>query len=147
MQQELREVCMGATGPLAPSAFPKGDNLFEWVATIKGVPGTVYDGLKYKLSMSFPPEYPYSAPTVRFITPCFHPNVDQFGAICIDILKEKWSAAYSVMSVLLSLQTLLGDPNNNSPLNTQAAEMWDNQEEFKTVLHAKYNQQAKSKSS
>jgi ubiquitin-conjugating enzyme E2 C len=61
----------------------------------------------------------------------YHPNVDTHGNICLDILKEKWSAVYNVQTVLLSLQSLLGEPNNDSPLNLAAAEMWDKKEEFK----------------
>ena len=53
-------------------------------------------------------DYPYKAPTVKFETACFHPNVDTFGNICLDILKEKWSAAYSVHSLLVSIRSLLG---------------------------------------
>lgn len=60
---------------------------------------------------------------MRFETACFHPNVDQHGNICLDILKEKWSAAYSVRTVLLSIQSLLGEPNNDSPLNAYAAKV------------------------
>ena len=41
---------------------------------------------------------------VRFETAIFHPNVDTHGNICLDILKEKWSAAYSVRTILLSIQ-------------------------------------------
>ena len=67
----------------------------------------VYEGLKYKLTFDFPSSYPYSAPTVKFETPCFHPNVDLYGNICLDILKEKWSALYDVRTVLLSIQSLL----------------------------------------
>ena len=69
------------------TAFPDGDNLFHWVATVVGGKGTVYDGLRYKLSLTFPSRYPYTAPTVKFITPCYHPNVDNQGNICLDILK------------------------------------------------------------
>ena len=68
----------------------------------------VYEDLVYKLSLEFPSTYPYSPPTVRFVTPCFHPNVDMAGNICLDILKEKWSALYDVRSILLSIQSLLG---------------------------------------
>jgi ubiquitin-conjugating enzyme E2 C len=71
------------------TAFPEGDNLFEWVGTIKGSEGTVYEGLSYKLSLKFPSDYPYSAPTIKFTTACFHPNVDQYGNICLDILKVR----------------------------------------------------------
>ena len=49
----------------------------------------------------------------------YHPNIDMSGNICLDVLKEKWTAAYSMQSVLLSLQSLLGEPNTRSPLNAQ----------------------------
>lgn len=68
----------------------------------------VYEGLSYRLSLEFPSSYPYTAPTVKFITTCFHPNVDLHGNICLDILKEKWSASYDVRAILLSIQSLLG---------------------------------------
>lgn len=54
--------------------------------------------------------------------------MDTQGNICLDILKDKWSAVYSVQTVLLSIQSLLEEPNNNSPLNAQAAEMWNRKE-------------------
>lgn len=146
------------------SAFPDGDNLFHWVATITGAEGTVYEGLSYKLTLTFPSSYPYSPPVVKFTTPCYHPNVDDQGNICLDILKvsqdsvplpvvttsltvfqEEWSALYDVRTILLSLQSLLGgkqrascaiypltsllitEPNNSSPLNVEAAELWSDQ--------------------
>lgn len=103
------------------SAFPDGDNLFNWVGTIQGPAETPYKGLSYKIQMNFPSDYPFSAPTIFFDTPIFHPNVDINGAICLDILKvfltmfrylkylqDKWSAVYNIQTILLSLQSLLG---------------------------------------
>ncbi|KAH8108468.1 ubiquitin-conjugating enzyme E2 [Phellopilus nigrolimitatus] len=121
------------------SAFPKTDaNLFEWVGTIEGAPATVYAGLTFKISIAFPPNYPYVPPAIRFDTPCYHPNVDLNGNICLDILQDKWSAVYSVHTILLSLQSLLGEPNNASPLNTDAANLWTKQDEFKAQLMKHY---------
>lgn len=120
------------------SAFPDGDNLFKWVGTITGPASTVYEGLSYRLSLEFPSSYPYTAPTVKFITTCFHPNVDLHGNICLDILKEKWSASYDVRAILLSIQSLLGEPNNDSPLNGHAAELWANQTAYKKHLLEHY---------
>jgi len=93
------------------SAFPDGENLFTWIGTISGPKDSVYETLKFKLSFQFPNSYPYTAPVVKFITPCFHPNVDTNGNICLDILKDKWSALYDVRTVLLSIQALLGQLN------------------------------------
>ncbi|KAF9505687.1 hypothetical protein BS47DRAFT_1334253 [Hydnum rufescens UP504] len=130
LSNELMQLTMASTPGL--SAFPKSDsNLFEWIATIDGPPETYYAGQRFKLSINFPETYPYVAPAVVFISPCFHPNVAlPGGQICLDILKEKWSAIYSVHTILLSIQSLLGEPNNDSPLNTEAAELWTDKKGF-----------------
>ena len=78
--------------------------MFHWVGTVAGVADTPYSGHSYKLSIEFTADYPYKAPVIKFTTPIFHPNVDVHGNICLDILKEKWSATYSVKTVLISLQ-------------------------------------------
>ncbi|XP_063490301.1 ubiquitin-conjugating enzyme E2 C isoform X1 [Symphalangus syndactylus] len=132
LQQELMTLMM--SGDKGISAFPESDNLFKWVGTIHGAAGTVYEDLRYKLSLEFPSGYPYNAPTVKFLTPCYHPNVDTQGNICLDILKEKWSALYDVRTILLSIQSLLGEPNIDSPLNTHAAELWKNPTGESSVL-------------
>ncbi|KAJ3572810.1 hypothetical protein NP233_g2831 [Leucocoprinus birnbaumii] len=138
LSNELMTLMMSSSPGI--SAFPKNDgNLFEWVGTIEGPAETIYAGLTFKISISFPSNYPYVAPTIKFETPCFHPNFDiNSGAICLDILQDKWSAVYSVQTILLSLQSLLGEPNNASPLNPEAASLWDNPETFKTQLMKHY---------
>ncbi|KAJ7756807.1 ubiquitin-conjugating enzyme/RWD-like protein [Mycena maculata] len=156
LTNELMTLMMSSSPGI--SAFPKNDgNLFEWAGTIEGPAETIYAGLTFRISISFPPNYPYVAPAIKFDTPCFHPNVDiASGAICLDILqvgrtprvfvalthdptiKDKWSAVYSVQTILLSLQSLLGEPNNASPLNTDASAVWDTPEVFKTQLMKHY---------
>jgi ubiquitin-conjugating enzyme E2 C len=69
------------------SAFPEGDDIFHWRGTINGSSGTVYTGMVYKLSLSFNTDYPFKPPKVKFENPCFHPNVDLHGNICLDILQ------------------------------------------------------------
>ncbi|ELW48231.1 Ubiquitin-conjugating enzyme E2 C [Tupaia chinensis] len=132
------------SGDKGISAFPESDNLFKWIGTIHGAAGTVYEDLRYKLSLEFPSGYPYNAPTVKFLTPCYHPNVDTQGNICLDILKDKWSALYDVRTILLSIQSLLGEPNIDSPLNTHAAELWKNPTAFKKYLQETYSKQVSS---
>eukprot|EP00656_Telonema_subtile_P028409 TRINITY_DN3083_c0_g1_i2.p1 TRINITY_DN3083_c0_g1~~TRINITY_DN3083_c0_g1_i2.p1 ORF type:complete len:188 (-),score=35.77 TRINITY_DN3083_c0_g1_i2:284-847(-) len=146
LQQELMQLMM--SGDDSVSAFPEGDNLFHWIGTIAGSKDSVYDGLSYKLSLKFPSGaggacYPYAPPVVKFETACFHPNVDQHGNICLDILKDKWSACYNIRTILLSIQSMLGDPNNESPLNGYAAALWDNQTEFRSTLLRKYEEDQK----
>ncbi|ONK67514.1 uncharacterized protein A4U43_C05F830 [Asparagus officinalis] len=136
LQSELMSLMM--CGDPGISAFPEGDNIFCWKGTITGSKATVYEGMIYKLSLSFPTDYPFKPPKVKFDTSCFHPNVDVFGNICLDILQDKWSSAYDVRTILLSIQSLLGEPNNDSPLNAQAAALWVNQEEFRKMVEKLY---------
>lgn len=75
------------SGDSGISAFPEEDNLFNWKGTISGSKDTVFEGTEYKLSLSFPNDYPFKSPKVKFETSCFHPNVDVFGNICLDILQ------------------------------------------------------------
>lgn len=110
LQNELMELMLSSTPGI--SAFPSSpSDLLSWTATIAGPAETPYASLVLKLSFAFPQNYPYAPPMVLFMTPIYHPNVDFSGRICLDILKDKWSAVYNVRSVLLSLQSLLGEPN------------------------------------
>ena len=109
LQSELMTLMMSSTPGI--SAFPSSNSLLVWTATLLGPTDTPYADLTFKLSFNFPSNYPYAPPTVLFKTPIYHPNVDFSGRICLDILKDKWSAVLNVQSVLLSLQSLLGEPN------------------------------------
>jgi len=132
LKKELKEIMLSCDKTI--TAFPDEDNTFKWNGKIKGPVDSAYEGLAYRLSITFPENYPYQAPTIKFLTPCFHPNVDAAGNICLDTLKEHWSSCNSVLSVLLSIQSLLQDPNVDSPLNTQAASLWSKQNEYKKTL-------------
>ena len=67
-------------------------------------------------------------PKVRFLTKIYHPNVDKLGRICLDILKDKWSPALQIRTVLLSVQALMSAPNPDDPLDNGVAEVWKNDE-------------------
>ena len=79
LQKELMDLMV--SGVEGISAFPNDDNLFEWMASMQGAAGTAYEGLDFKLTLKFGPNYPFEPPVVTFNTPCFHPNVDCHGTI------------------------------------------------------------------
>jgi ubiquitin-conjugating enzyme E2 C len=137
LQKELLDLMMSSEKGV--SAFPEADNLFKWIATIEGPNDTLYQGLKFKLSLEFTTKYPYVPPVVQFITTCFHPNIDSDGNICLDILKEKWTVLYDIRTILISIQSLLNEPNLDSPLDPLAASLWPKQSLFKETMLSKYD--------
>lgn len=74
---------------------------------------TVFEGTDYKLSLSFPTDYPFKPPKVKFETSCFHPNVDVYGNICLDILQVR---LFVIMSFSFNVIVLIYDVFNVSNL-------------------------------
>ena len=105
------------------SIGPHVDDMYKWDVILIGAKDTLYEGGIYKLLITFTKDYPFVAPSVKFLTKIFHPNISEDGNICLDILKYNWSAAYSVSNIILSILLLLSEPNANDPLNSAAAKL------------------------
>jgi ubiquitin-conjugating enzyme E2 A len=92
---------------------------------------TPWEGGTFKLTLEFTEEYPNKPPKVKFVTKMFHPNVYASGQICLDILQNQWSPIYDIAAILTSIQSLLTDPNPNSPANVEAAKLYqENRREY-----------------
>lgn len=110
------------------SAVPSESNARLFSVVIAGPEESPYASGQFKLELFLPEDYPMAPPKVRFLTRIYHPNIDRLGRICLDILKDKWSPALQIRTVLLSIQALLSAPNPDDPLNNEAAELWKSQE-------------------
>lgn len=121
--------------PANCSAGPKGDDLFSWQATIMGPADSPFSGGVYNLNIQFPNDYPFKPPKIHFTTRIYHPNINSSGGICLDILKENWSPALTIAKVLLSICSLLTDPNPDDPLVPEIANIYKKNK-------AKYNKNA-----
>lgn len=106
------------------SAVPDEQNARYFHVIVFGPEDSPFEGGLFKLELFLPEDYPMSAPKVRFITKIYHPNIDRLGRICLDILKDKWSPALQIRTVLLSIQALLSAPNPDDPLANDVAELW-----------------------
>eukprot|EP01004_Peranema_trichophorum_P009583 NODE_8330_length_688_cov_97.883186_g7708_i0.p1 GENE.NODE_8330_length_688_cov_97.883186_g7708_i0~~NODE_8330_length_688_cov_97.883186_g7708_i0.p1 ORF type:complete len:192 (+),score=47.65 NODE_8330_length_688_cov_97.883186_g7708_i0:54-578(+) len=110
--------------PQGVTGAPMDDNIFSWNAIILGPDDTCWEGGTFQLTMTFTEDYPNKAPKVVFVTKMFHPNIYADGSICLDILQNNWSPIYDVSAILTSIQSLLTDPNPNSPANGEAAKLY-----------------------
>ena len=119
-------------------AGPVSDkDMFHWTAIIPGPAESPYQGGQFELDVNFPADYPFKPPKVTFKTKVYHPNINSSGSICLDILgSSAWTPALTLLKVLLSLSSLLTDPNPNDPLDSSIARVYkENRETFnKTAM-------------
>ena len=120
------------------------DNFLEWECLIAGPADTCYEGGVFPATLVFPADYPLNPPKMKFVPPIFHPNVYPNGEVCISILhapgddpnhyesaSERWSPIQSVEKILLSVMSMLAEPNDESGANIDASKLWrDNREAF-----------------
>ena len=134
IKKELQDLAKDP--PANCSAGPTGDDLYQWQATIVGPSDSPYQGGLFFLDIRFPVDYPFKPPKINFVTKIYHPNINSNGGICLDILKDQWSPALTISKVLLSISSLLTDPNPNDPLVPDIANLYKSDRN-------KYNESAK----
>ncbi|KAB0347744.1 hypothetical protein FD755_004826 [Muntiacus reevesi] len=134
--------------PAHCSAGPVGDDLtcfhehHSVLPPLKGLypgshrPDSAYQGGVFFLTVHFPTDYPFKPPKIAFTTKIYHPNINSNGSICLDILRSQWSPALTVSKVLLSICSLLCDPNPDDPLVPDIAQIYKSDKE-------KYNRHAR----
>lgn len=110
--------------PSSCSAGPVGEDLYIWEGCIFGPEDSPFHGGVFNLSIQFPVDYPFRPPHVKFITKIYHPNINSSGLICLDILKTQWSPALTISKVLLSITSLLTDPNPDDPFVPEIANLY-----------------------
>ncbi|WPK22886.1 hypothetical protein PUMCH_000107 [Australozyma saopauloensis] len=145
LQRQFKELTHPKKGIPTFQIELEDDNIFLWnIGFMILNKDSMYNGGYFKGQMRFPVDFPFSPPTFRFTPSIFHPNVYRDGRLCISILhqggdptsdeldSETWTPAQTVESVLISIVSLLEDPNVNSPANMDASlELRKNPEMYK----------------
>jgi ubiquitin-conjugating enzyme E2 D/E len=129
IEKELENLL--ADPPSNCSAGPVGNDIYHWQATLMGPSDSPFEGGVFFLNIKFPSDYPFKPPKIMFSTKIYHPNINSGGGICLDILKDQWSPALTISKVLLSICSLLTDPNPDDPLVPEIADLYvKNREQY-----------------
>ncbi|KAJ2901192.1 ubiquitin conjugating enzyme Ubc7/UbcP3 [Coemansia aciculifera] len=146
LMTEYRELSLHSPDGITAGPISE-DNFFEWEAVIEGPPETPFEHGVYTANLTFPHDYPLNPPTMKFTCPMFHPNVYANGVVCISILhppgddpnhyessSERWSPVQSIEKILLSVLSMIADPNDESGANVDASKMWrEDRERFNKI--------------
>ncbi len=97
-------------------------DILQGYALVIGPADTLYADGFYFFKFTFPVDYPFSPPLLRFLTgdgqTRFNPNLYRNGKVCLSILNtwkgEQWTSCQTIRSILLTLVTLF---HNNPLLN------------------------------
>ncbi len=100
------------------------DNMYHWNVLLKGPQESIYEGYIFHIDITLSLDYPNRPPQVKFITPIQHLNINNSGNICLDILKDNWSSAQNIISILKSVRLLLSYPNPDDPFNPELAKLY-----------------------
>jgi len=125
LNKELNEFKKKKNDGAGVDAETVGKETKHWIGRLKGPEDTPYTGGIFTVDILIPDQYPFAPPKVTFNTRVWHPNVSsQTGAICLDILKDQWSPAMTIRTVLLSLQALLCTPEPDDPQDAVVAKQY-----------------------
>ena len=122
IKKELKDI--KENPPIICNAKLEDDDLYHWNACLTGPTETPYDGGIFNLDIRFPLDYPFSPPKILFTTKIYHPNINENGNICLDILKDNWSPVLTISKIILSISSLLSDPNPDDPLVSEIAQLY-----------------------
>ncbi|KAF4768587.1 hypothetical protein HAV15_002335 [Penicillium sp. str.  len=134
LQAELMQLMLSPSPGI--SAFPDADgNLLSWTATITGPTETPYEGLTLKLSFAFPNNYPYSPPN----SPLQDSDLPPQRRLLRPHLPRHPQGQVERRLQRIECFAQLTKFAGASPLNAQAAELWDSdQAEFKRHVLARH---------
>lgn len=134
--------------PTYYSLTPTDVNFLKWDILLFGPNDTIFEGGTFKCILEFPRDYPNRPPLFKFTDNLFHPNIYSDGRVCMSILhegvdeygyehiSERWNPSHSVNSILMSLLSILTEPNFESPANIDACKLWkENFVAYKKIIY------------
>jgi ubiquitin-conjugating enzyme E2 M len=86
----------------------------------------------FDFKFTIPDDFPFDRPSVHCETRVWHPNIEETGAVCLNILRDNYTPVMSIGQLVTGLQFLVAEPHPNSPLNNEASSQFVKQpDDFK----------------
>ena len=85
----------------------------------------IYEGRVLRFVLKIPCEYPFKSPKVVCLDRVFHPNIDENGNVCMEILRLGWKPIYGLECILANLHVIFVDISAEDALNTYAGHLID----------------------
>ncbi|KAF0989123.1 hypothetical protein HZS_5229, partial [Henneguya salminicola] len=98
------------------------ENILNWQLTL--IPfSEPYNNYSFIVNVYFPSEYPFKPPKMVFKTKIYHPNIDEQGQFCLDVINnQNWKPATRTERIIRDLLDLIDNPELSSPIRTELAE-------------------------
>jgi len=116
------------------------DNCHIWKVVMEGPKGTPYENGKWVLTYQFPMDYPFKPPNIRFLIPIYHCNINNDGKLCLDVLKDCWSPAFTAKIIFTTITALLITPNPLDVLDSVKANVYSDSKDTYNRLAAEHKQ-------
>jgi ubiquitin-protein ligase len=129
------------------SIKPTENNFLIWEFILIGPSETFYEGGLFEGIIEFHQNYPIEPPKVKFNN-LLHPNIHKTGEVCISILHtgsdvygyekdyERWNPSHGVDSIMMSILSMLSEPNFESPANIDCSKLWkDEPTKYKELIY------------
>ncbi|KAI9086467.1 hypothetical protein K1719_031551 [Acacia pycnantha] len=98
------------------------DSLDKLEVVFHGPKDSPYKDGFWKIHVDIPPEYPEKPPKLTFANKIFHPNINHFGYVCVNLLSDDWDPSYGLVQIFDQIiPQLLREPNPEEPFNGTAA--------------------------
>ena len=103
-------------------ALENEEDIRSWIVVMKGPVESPYANGNFKLKFSFPENYPFKPPEVKFLTTVYHPNIKlDTGEICLEVFNSSWAPTQKVSEILEKIASMLQTPSASNPLETEIA--------------------------
>jgi ubiquitin-protein ligase len=92
------------------------DNL--WHIYLAGPEGSPYNGGTFVIELKLD-NFPFKPPVVTVLTKIYHPNIDEKGLVCEDMIETgaKWAPTKKIVSVMEKIKSMMVAPSTENGLN------------------------------